>query len=208
MQSRAVATRERIIDVAVELFYERGYADVGLADITARADLTTGAFYYHFRSKEELGAAIIKRAWPLWWAIVEQYTGQTPRLENLITMSFELSALLKRNRLAFVAQNLNLAFYQHHEDVRGFEATGTNSSLEMLSAMISENDLREGVTPDDVANQVSMNIFGCHILSTRFNDSALERLARSWLILLRGTVPPESLPYFEQFVARTADLCQ
>lgn len=43
-QSRAEATRQRIIDAAVILFAENGYADTGLNDITAAAKVTTGAF--------------------------------------------------------------------------------------------------------------------------------------------------------------------
>ena len=63
-QSRAEATRQRIIDAAVILFAENGYADTGLNDITAAAKVTTGAFYYHFASKESVANAIIREGWP------------------------------------------------------------------------------------------------------------------------------------------------
>ncbi|MEO8184846.1 MAG: TetR family transcriptional regulator [Deltaproteobacteria bacterium] len=48
------ATRERILEAASQLFREHGIAAVGLAKIMAEADLTVGAFYTHFKSKEAL----------------------------------------------------------------------------------------------------------------------------------------------------------
>ena len=48
------ATRARIVDVASRQFRENGVAAAGLAGIMAEAGLTNGAFYAHFKSKEEL----------------------------------------------------------------------------------------------------------------------------------------------------------
>lgn len=48
------ATRERILKAASRLFREDGIAAVGLARIMAEADLTVGAVYTHFKSKEAL----------------------------------------------------------------------------------------------------------------------------------------------------------
>lgn len=47
-------TRQRIIDVSSRLFKERGIDATGLATIMREADLTNGAFYAHFDSKEAL----------------------------------------------------------------------------------------------------------------------------------------------------------
>jgi TetR/AcrR family transcriptional repressor of nem operon len=47
-------SRDRIVGAAAELFRERGIDGVGVDAIMARAGLTHGGFYNHFRSKEEL----------------------------------------------------------------------------------------------------------------------------------------------------------
>ena len=56
-------TRERIIDQAMHLFSEHGYAATSIAKIEAAAGLTPGAggLYHHFKSKEEVLAAGIER---------------------------------------------------------------------------------------------------------------------------------------------------
>ena len=51
-QQRGEETRSHILDVAGELFAERGYDATSVADICARAGVTKGAFYHHFTSKQ------------------------------------------------------------------------------------------------------------------------------------------------------------
>lgn len=53
--------RERVIDVAVELFSRNGYAGTGVADIGDAAGLARGALYYYMGSKEALLAEIHDR---------------------------------------------------------------------------------------------------------------------------------------------------
>ncbi|HWF31110.1 MAG TPA: TetR/AcrR family transcriptional regulator [Solirubrobacteraceae bacterium] len=57
------ATRERIIDEAMRLFSEQGYAATSIAKIEAGAGLSAGAggLYHHFKSKEAVLAAGIER---------------------------------------------------------------------------------------------------------------------------------------------------
>jgi AcrR family transcriptional regulator len=47
-------TRHRIIEAARHLFWEKGYAATGLAELLARADANSGSFYHFFESKDEL----------------------------------------------------------------------------------------------------------------------------------------------------------
>ncbi len=56
-------TRERIVDEAMHLFSEHGYAATSIAKIEAAAGLTPGAggIYHHFASKEAVLAAGIER---------------------------------------------------------------------------------------------------------------------------------------------------
>lgn len=57
------ATRERIVDEAMRLFSQHGYASTSIAKIEAAAGLTPGAggLYHHFSSKEAVLAAGIER---------------------------------------------------------------------------------------------------------------------------------------------------
>jgi TetR/AcrR family transcriptional regulator, transcriptional repressor for nem operon len=53
-------TRERLVDAARHLFWERGYAATGLAEILARADANSGSFYHFFDSKDALLRTVLE----------------------------------------------------------------------------------------------------------------------------------------------------
>ncbi|QIT22614.1 TetR family transcriptional regulator [Pseudomonas chlororaphis subsp. aurantiaca] len=55
-KAQAQANRERIVETASELFRERGFDGVGVADLMAAAGFTHGGFYKHFGSKADLMA--------------------------------------------------------------------------------------------------------------------------------------------------------
>ena len=60
-QPRAVETREKILGEAARLFALKGYHDTKLEEVLKAAQVTTGAFFHHFSSKEDLGFAVIDR---------------------------------------------------------------------------------------------------------------------------------------------------
>lgn len=64
--------RERILEVASDLFYERGIQAVGVDAIIERADVARMSFYRHFRSKEGLALAFLERRDELFRAWLEK----------------------------------------------------------------------------------------------------------------------------------------
>src|SRR3954452_349772 len=50
----ATPTRDRLIDSARYLFWERGYAGTSMADLLDHAKVNSGSFYHFFESKEAL----------------------------------------------------------------------------------------------------------------------------------------------------------
>lgn len=57
---RAERTRQQLIDVARQLFTDKGYFKTALEEIVLEADLTQGALYHHFGSKRGLFKAVFE----------------------------------------------------------------------------------------------------------------------------------------------------
>ena len=54
-------TKEKILEVATNLFLEKGYKQTRISDIIKGLDgLTKGAIYHHFESKEDIFEAVVK----------------------------------------------------------------------------------------------------------------------------------------------------
>src|SRR5262245_36097958 len=59
----AARTREAILDAALAVFAERGYASSQLEEIAGRASVTRGAVYHHFSDKAERFLAVVRERW-------------------------------------------------------------------------------------------------------------------------------------------------
>lgn len=57
--SKALNTRRTILEKAFELIYKKGYQTTSVNEIIATTKVTKGAFFYHFKTKDEIGIALI-----------------------------------------------------------------------------------------------------------------------------------------------------
>ena len=58
-QPRAIKTRDRILREAARMFALKGFHDTKVDEIIKAAEVTSGAFFHHFKGKEDLGFAVI-----------------------------------------------------------------------------------------------------------------------------------------------------
>ena len=57
--TKAATTRLMILQKAADLIYKRGYQATSVDDIIAVTNVTKGAFFYHFKSKDDMGVAMV-----------------------------------------------------------------------------------------------------------------------------------------------------
>src|SRR5215207_1311341 len=78
-REQAARNRERILDAAAQLFRERGFEGIGVADLMKEAGLTHGGFYGHFSSKDDLiaqaSARELTRSLAHWSNFAERASG-------------------------------------------------------------------------------------------------------------------------------------
>ena len=98
MQARSEETRRRIIAAGVELFDEIGYGGTSLQELVERAQITKGAFYYHFSTKRAVAVAIIEDAESSFGETVLRVLADTSlsALDNVITLTFVIPRCIFR----------------------------------------------------------------------------------------------------------------
>lgn len=90
MIAKGQDNRQKIIDVANKLFYQRGYNQTSFAEIAEAVGIPKGNFYYYFKSKDDLLAAVIEhRIQQISSMLAEwdaQYEQPKERLHRFISM--------------------------------------------------------------------------------------------------------------------------
>ena len=76
------STREKILEVAQRLIFQRGYAGVSIDSIIEQVGITKGAFFYHFKTKNDLAQALIVRFQEIDQALFEDFTARAEKLSR------------------------------------------------------------------------------------------------------------------------------
>lgn len=83
------STRDEIVRVASNLFYEHGFHCTGVQQIINEAGVAKGTFYTHFKSKEELGVAWLKARHHIWNQWLEDFIAKRRGAESKINGIFD-----------------------------------------------------------------------------------------------------------------------
>jgi AcrR family transcriptional regulator len=78
-----------IIDAALEVFRERGYANARMADIARRARVSYGLVYHYFGSKEVLFEVIVESWWDTLYAMMDKEISSALNIQDKLVNIIE-----------------------------------------------------------------------------------------------------------------------
>jgi AcrR family transcriptional regulator len=198
-------SRERILQAAVELFSQRGYAGTGVDEVAARSGIAKTAIYYHFDNKDGLLAAVLERAASAWIDGIRQASsqGQNPaeRLDRALTgmraMLEEKGWILRllqilalevadekpaiRGTLQSIFRRANAAIVDGMGEAAGGEIPGADQIGKVVLALLDGIALGQVIDPERIPI-----------------DQAFAELRRVWLLLAASYLIPEMLPNIEE----------
>jgi AcrR family transcriptional regulator len=94
---------ERLARCAFELFAERGFKNINLDQVAARAGVTKGSLYWHYKNKKELVLAACRHYYDRWQADVRAAIAASndpmDRLHRALSFSVDACVLDRRNRM-------------------------------------------------------------------------------------------------------------
>ncbi len=218
-QVRSEATRRKILDAAIDVFGEVGYAAAGWNTIIERTGMTKGALYHHFDSKESLASAIIEEGSETILVAFRNVCGSSsPALENMIHGTFTIANVLTTDKTARAAEQLTAALSGFNESAMRFCADLVELMGTQARRAAAEGDVRQELDAAMVSESLVGAIFGTRLLGNAIAAKGIEghgeaggaadRLAgppsQIWELMLAGIVTEASLPYFREFLSREA----
>jgi len=144
MRADAVRNRERIVELARQLFREKGFDAVSMDEVAKRAEVGVGTLYRHFPSKESLYDSAIQAWVETVNAAVEQaLASDGSARERLLSWFDTYVAFLTRHKGA--AWRITGALGDPGSPFAAKCATYLNANQRVIDALNAEGALRDGV---------------------------------------------------------------
>lgn len=182
MPAQALGTKEILLDTAGRLMSVKGYHNTSLDDVLRQSGVGKGNFYHYFRSKEELGYAILER-------IVQKFVAETlePSFrDSRLTPLEQINGFLDRvldiqRRLNCVGGcpmgNLASELSDVHEGFRARLASVFAAWSERLTLALAEarerGEVNDECRPEAVARFLVASLEGAILLTKVKKDIAI-----------------------------------
>jgi AcrR family transcriptional regulator len=87
-----ISARDQIVKTASRLFYSQGYHLTGINQVIREAGVAKASLYYHFKSKEDLCVAYLKKRYEMWFSLLNDHLESVTDPSERIIKSFECRA--------------------------------------------------------------------------------------------------------------------
>ena len=179
--------RQRLLDIGLKLFANRGYAGTSVQDITDEAHVTKPTLYYYFDSKEGLFQALVDHAMDERLRLMQEAAPpEKPTVDQLTDIIVALTAFARRQpdllRLTFA-----VVFAAEGEYPSGFKKQAKiHDSIQFVGAIIQAGLERGVLNPGFTAHELSQAYF--HIIQHSIALAVIEAK-------VRGLKPPSGGPF-------------
>jgi TetR/AcrR family transcriptional repressor of nem operon len=183
--SKGEATRARLLDLAEAAVLQKGFGATTIEELIVQAGITKSGFFYHFRDKNDLAQALLRRYIERHNAIIDEMMRRASELTDdplqhlLIGLKFfaDLLADLPTAHPGCIVAAFCYQDQQFSAAVRELNAEGIRAwrakIATMLDTIAKRYPPRDGVDLDSLADMVTAIVEGGIILSRTFDDKSL-----------------------------------
>lgn len=183
--SKGEATRERLLDLAEQAVLQKGFGATTIDELIAGAGLTKSGFFYHFRDKNDLAQALLRRYIERHNEIIDEMMRKASELTDdplqhfLIGLKFFADMLgdLPKTHPGCIVAAFCYQDQQFSRDIRELNAEGIRAwrgrIAGMLDTIARRYPPREGVDVDALADMATSIVEGGIILSRTFDDKSM-----------------------------------
>ncbi len=139
---QGTGTRDRILDISLELFTTQGYDKTSLREIAERLGFSKAAIYYHFESKEAILMALHMRLHAIGLDALRNIDRDTMTLEVWSTLIDQMIEQMLTHRALFILHERNRTAMEglhddtheaEHDDIESlFRSALANESMPLM----------------------------------------------------------------------------
>ena len=183
--------RQRILDTASTLFYERGVRAVGVDLVVDESGVAKTSLYRHFRTKDDLIVAFLEREdvefWDQWDDVAARHAGD-PAGEIEAHMRWIGKRLARANYRGCPQINVAAEFAEADHPARGVAKRHMQAMRARLAALARELGVAR---PNDLAAQLGLLVNGAFVSASMLApDEATRVLLASARALLASAASP------------------
>lgn len=175
--------RTRLLEAARDVIRARGFAATSVDDLCRSADVTKGAFFHHFASKEALGVAAAdywSDTTSAFFAAAPYHAPADPLDRVLAYVAFRKSII--QGELAEFSCLVGTMVQEVHATSESIRAASGQSILGHAATLVpdieaarSQHGITAGWTAEGLARHTQAVLQGAFILAKAGNDPALAR---------------------------------
>ena len=199
-------TKERIVDVALELFAQSGYLGTSMSDIAKQLGITKGALYKHYTGKQEILDSIVERMNKMDYARAEEY--EMPETEPDGFAEAYMNTPIQKIRAYAMAQfdhwtnehfssnfrkMLTLEQYRDPKLAQLYHDYLATGPTEYMAAIF-----RKLTDSDDAAMQLALEFYGPMFLLYSVYDGASDK----------DSIAPMLSAHIDRFIAKVESDCR
>lgn len=184
--------RQRILDTASTLFYERGVRAVGVDLVVDESGVAKTSLYRHFRTKDDLIVAFLEREdvefWGQWDAVAARHAGD-PAGEIEAHMRWIGKRLARANYRGCPQINVAAEFAEPDHPARAVAKRHMQAMRTRLAALARQFG---AARPNDLAAQLGLLVNGAFVSASMLAPDEATRvlLASARALLDAATAPP------------------
>jgi TetR/AcrR family transcriptional repressor of nem operon len=191
-------TRQRLLQAAFREVYRYGFQSAGIDTILAATNVTKGALYYHFQSKEALGHAVIEEivaeiTGDRWLRPLRQSKGKNP-IDALIGIVQAIPARPEDVKRGCPLVNLTQEMSQLNEQFRKRLERIFKAWQEGIATALREGQsagtVRRDLVPEETASFLIAMVEGYEVLAKNAQDVKVWKMGIknivNWLNTLRA----------------------
>lgn len=148
-----ISMRERIIESAWALFYEKGYEQTTIQDIIEKSDVSKGSFYYHFKGKDTLLNTLSSLLDDHYEELIEEMPEDMNCFDKLMYLNYKMHS--------YIEERIN---YDLLGSLYAMQLTKTEGSnlldqnrfyFQMLNQIVDEGQKRGEITQEKPVQEIA-----------------------------------------------------